>query len=425
MEIQQSSNIPVLGYYDVIVAGAGPAGISTAITSARLGKSTLLIERYGVLGGCLTSGLVGPIMGNVAKGTIFDEINSIIGGNPSLLVAFDTEQCKIKLTGLVSEAGVTIYLQAPIVDVIMDNITIVGVVVGTPEGVRAVMSKIVVDATGDATVAYLSGAPVEKGRAADGLMQPVSLMLRLGGIDESKAISEGNWTFDVRMPNSDFKERCVEASKAGELPEYAFLVRLYRTTRTGECIVNATQSNYVDGTLLGDISRAEIDLRAQINVIVKYLRKTVSGFENCYLQDSANTLGIRETRRVIGEYVLTADDVIRGAKFHDAVVHDAWFHIDIHNITGGGQTLGAALPYDIPYRCFVPLKIENLLACGRCISGTHEASASYRIMTVCLAMGEAAGIAAALSVNSNVTPRNLNYKEIQNILIKNGVKLFG
>lgn len=220
-------------------------------------------------------------------------------------------------------------------------------------------------------------------------------------MDESIAISDGNHTYDVRMPGSNFRQICINAAEAGELPAMASFVRLYRTLRRGECVVNATQSNFIDGTEILDITKAEYDLREQIPVIIKFLQSRVKGFENCYLQESAATLGVRETRRIMGEYILTEDDLFTGRKFHDVVVHNAIFSIDIHNPTGAGMhEFTDVQPYDIPYRCLVPIGVEDLLTAGRCISGTHRAQASYRVMNICMAIGEAAGAAAALSVET-------------------------
>ncbi|MDL2229154.1 FAD-dependent oxidoreductase [Treponema sp. OttesenSCG-928-L16] len=422
------NDIPAIGSYDVIVCGSGPSGICAAVSSARMGKSTLLLERQGMVGGALTSMLVGPTMGRVCKGTMTDEINALLGGDPSIKMAFDIEEAKIKLTELLAAANVKVYLQAQIADVFMENNTITGLLIASPDGLKAVYGKVIIDATGDGTVSHFAGADFETGRESDKLMQPVSLMFRLYGIDETKVLKKENWTYDIRMPNTPeakrFLEFCVAASKTGALPEAVSLVRLYRTSRPGECHVNATHKNYINGTKLEDIGSAEIELRKQIPIIRDFLKKSVPGFENCFVQNSAVTLGVRDTRRIIGDYVLTHEDLLSGRKFEDVIVHNAWFYMDIHNITGGGQTLTDVLPYDIPYRCLVPLKIEQLLTTGRCISGTHKAEASYRIMNICMATGQAAGIAAALAAEKNISPRKLNYQEVQKVLTSLGIDLF-
>ena len=164
--------------------------------------------------------------------------------------------------------------------------------------------------------------------------------------------------------------------------------------------------------------------------VLNFLKNNVWGFENCRIKDSADTVGIRETRRVMGEYLLTAEDLLCARHFESAVVHKALFCIDIHNPSGAGQSESDTIPvqvkkpYDIPYEVLVPLKVDNLLTCGRCISGTHRAHASYRVMNIAAATGQAAGVAAALCIDDNITPRKIDVKKIQNQLVKSGVKLF-
>ena len=162
-------------------------------------------------------------------------------------------------------------------------------------------------------------------------------------------------------------------------------------------------------------------------MVVKFLRKYVPGYEDCKVKSSASVLGVRETRRIMGEYIICDEDVEKGTKKDDVVVHNAWFLIDIHNPTGGGQAEGVsqpAKPYDIPYRALLPKGVKNLLTAGRCISGTHRAHASYRVMAICMATGEAAGVAAALASKKGVTPSEICACEIQKVLSDRGVVLF-
>lgn len=425
MIIQYEKQIPVLDSYDVVVAGSGPAGICAAVAAARMGVKTALLERYGAVGGNLTLGLVGHTMGSVSKGTMADEINSVAGSGKKGL-SQDFELAKIGLVKLIKDSGADLYLQAPVCDVVMEGNRIRSIIVSTHKGLRAIGAGIAVDATGDGNLAYLAGAGYEMGREQDGFMQPVTLMFKLGGVDDSVAISEGNHTYDVRMPGSGFNEMCKKASETGELPPMVSKVRLYRTSRKGECVVNSTQINFIDGTDVKDIAKAEYSLREQIPVIIRFLQNRVRGFENCFLQESAATLGVRETRRITGEYILHEDDLIAGKRFSDVVVHKAAGPIDIHNPTGAGMHEYLKVkPYDIPYRCLVPTGIDGLLTAGRCISGTHRAHASFRLMNICMATGEAAGTAAALSAKKNVNPRDLDVALIQSELTRRGVDLFG
>ena len=213
---------------------------------------------------------------------------------------------------------------------------------------------------------------------------------------------------------------------AGELPENVTIVRLHRTFYPGERSVNATQVNGVDALDPAAIGKADAELRRQIDMCVAFLRKRVPGYENCRVKSTADTLGVRETRRVMGDAMVVDGDLLEGRKYADAVVHDAWFLIDIHNPKGGGQAEGhshPAKPYDIRYGAFLPKGVEGLLTAGRCISGTHRAHASYRVMTPCMAMGEAVGVAAALAAKSGRTPREVAAGEVRSELVKRGVFL--
>jgi hypothetical protein len=196
----------------------------------------------------------------------------------------------------------------------------------------------------------------------------------------------------------------------------------------GQRNVNTTQANRINPLNPLELMKAEVELRKQVEQIVTFLRTYVEGYEQTRVISSASTLGVRETRRVKGAYVLTEQDVIRGRHFEDVIVHNACFIVDIHNPAGSGQASGGApakaKPYDIPYRCFVPDGIDNLYVSGRCISGTHEAHASYRVMSICMAMGQAVAVAAACCVKQGKIPRTLPFRTVQDELGKLGVILF-
>lgn len=428
--IEFSKTLKVKKHYDVIVAGSGPAGICAAVAAAREGVSVALIERYGILGGNLTMGHVGPILGEVAPGGMRDELVTLMGVPDNdylgvVGVAHDGEKAKRVITNFVRKAGVDVYLQSPICDVIMEGHVLKGVVISGKKGMYALTAEITMDATGDGDLAFYSGAGYQIGRS-DGLMQPVTLEFTINGVDESVAIACIGEVDDVMLGDerfNDFTARCV---REGLLPEIMTSVRLHRTVTPGERRVNTTQANGIDATEVKDLIKAEVLLRNQINELMVFLRKYVPGYENCQVTSSANTLGVRETRRFIGEYILTDEDLAAGRKFPDAIVHNANFIVDIHNPIGGGQAEGIpeeVQPYDIPYRCFVPVGVDNLLLTGRCISGTHRAHASYRVMSICMAMGQGTGIAAALSVKDKITPRALPASKIRDRLIEHGVQL--
>ena len=430
-EWKYEKSVPVIGSYDVVVAGAGPAGICAAVAAARSGVNVALVERYGVLGGNLTAGYVGPILGMVGKGTMRDEVMDLLGVPDNDMigetgVAHDMERAKRVLAEFVARENIDVFLQTPIVDGILEDMSLKGLVVMTKEGMRIIEGKVTVDATGDGDVAHFAGAPVEKGRE-DGLMQPVTLEFTLEGVDESRAITCIGDVDDVKLNGERFLDYCARCAKQGLLPKNLAAVRLHPTVRPGQRQVNTTQYNGADATRVQDLFAAEVELRRQIEILVKFFRANLPGYEKCWCMASGDTLGVRETRRVQGEYVITAKELAAGKRFWDVVVHKAEFIVDIHNPAGAGQAedkIQYVVPYDLPYRCFVPLKVENLLTAGRCISGTHRAHASYRVMSICMAMGEAAGTAAALCIKEGCTPRSLEVKKLQDVLTEKGVDLF-
>lgn len=432
--IKYDRKLDVAGEYDVVVAGSGPAGLAAAVSSARAGLKTALVERYGVLGGNLTAGLVGPIMGSVSAGTIADEIEKKLGIYRNWC-QHEIESGKRAFTEMARDAGVTVYLQTPVVDTVMDGQTIGGLVVGTKALPKIIRGSLYVDATGDGVVSCLAGAECMFGRDSDELVQPATLMFVISNVDDDRVIDCGKEDYPEGTPENRFVALCKQKAEEGELPPNVSIVRLYKTIRKGERMINATQENRINPLDPGDIFRAEADLRGQIDQVTAFLRKYAPGCEQCYVKVSADTLGVRESRRVKGRYVLRAEDLLAGRKFDDVMVHNAQFVIDIHNPSGGGQAeniggntpVGAAAsvrPYDIPYGCFVPLHVDNLYTAGRCISGTHRAHASYRVMKICLAMGQAVGTAAALCVRGGKLPRDLDVRLVQDSLTAQGVRLF-
>lgn len=431
------NEIEEIAAVDVLVAGGGPAGICAAVAAARQGAKVLLVERYGAVGGNLTLGNVSPILGKVSKGTMYDEVIDLLSAKHQdelkvetrngKEIHIDAEEAKGILINFLDLNNVEVMLQTAVCDVIKDNTDLKGLIVTTPCGLKAITAKRIIDATGDGTVAYLSGSEYKIGRDGDGRTQPVTLEFTINNVDESRAIMCFGGSDPVTLPDGKkYSEFCKECERNGILPKNVSIVRMHRTFYSGERNVNATQMNEISGLDTADLYKAEVELRNQIDRVVDFLRKYIPGYENCMLKTTADTLGVRETRRIMGEYVMCDEDVEQGKHYDDAIVHNAWFLIDIHNPSGGGQAEGhskMAQPYDIRYGAFLPLGVENLLTAGRCISGTHRAHASYRVMAICMATGEAAGIAAALSIKENVMPRNLHIRKIRDVLINKGIEL--
>lgn len=421
--VSYTREIPVYKRFDVIVCGAGPAGICAAVAAARQGAKVALLERYGVPGGNLTCGHVGPILGMVGKGTMRDELmallevpdNDMIG---RVGVAHDMQRAKTVLTEFIHHENIEVYLQTMAADALVEDHRVTGVVISTKEGLLALEGKVVVDATGDGDVAAFAGCQIEKGRE-DGLMQPVTLEFTLDNVDEDRGVICIGDVDDVEFNGQRFLDYCKQCAQKGMLPEHLAAVRLHPTVHKGERQVNTTQANGVDSTKIEDLYPAELALRGQIDTLIRFFRENLPGYENCKYIASGTTTGIRESRRVVGEYLITAEELAAGKRFDDVVVHRAEFIVDIHNPAGAGQAeekIQYVVPYDLPYGCFVPKGVDGLMTAGRCISGTHRAHASYRVGGICLATGQAAGAAAALAALSGTAPRSLDPRRVQRAL---------
>ena len=414
--------------YDIVIAGAGPAGIAAALEAARSGLKTALIERYGCVGGNLTLGYVGPLLGDVCPGTIAEEIEDAICETRGAVPDF--ERAKIALTHLLDEAGVDVYLQTTVVGAEKIGEKINTVHTSGKFGNISFSAEVFVDATGDGDLAVQSGCSFEMGRTGDGLVQPVTLMFVIDGVDPNQPLlcrHEEDYT-DLG-DGREYLDLCHKACKTGELPENVNIVRLYATGTKTERMVNATQENRIDPLNPADVFKAEASLRRQIGKIVDFLKNNIPGFTDIRIKGSASTLGVRESRRIIGRYQLTEQDLMQGRTYADSVVHKANFCLDIHNPSGAGQSVNEercpATPksYDIPFSAMCPIGCDNLITAGRCISGKHVAHSSYRVMRICMAMGQAAAAAASVMCKTKTTTSTVDVEEIRKHLICRGVHL--
>jgi hypothetical protein len=450
--IHWSKEVPVIRHTDVLVVGGGIAGIGAAVAAARNGAKTTLIEQYGALGGTGTIGLVGPFMTSFdEKGSvqiirgIFDEIArrmQKLGGavHPSQVppgtayssfavyshgnvTPYDTEAFKFVADQMMEEAGVNLVYHTFMADVLKDGDRITGVIGVNKSGLQAYRAKVVVDCTGDGDVAYLAGAPMVKGRPSDGKMQPMSMFFRVGGVDD-EALEE----WKRQHPDERLFTPNIQQAKAEGFPFSVprDSVGLYRDPRHGQYRANASRLLGYDSTDVDSLTRAEIEGRKQVWELMDFMHKYCPGMQDTYLIDSGAHVGVRESRRIVGEYVLRMEDVVEATKFPDVIAMNAFF-IDIHNPEGVGKAeppgVLAANSYEIPYRSLVPLKVDQLLVGGRCLSADHIAYGAVRVMPPACATGEAAGTAAALASKSGVTPRELPVDQLQKALLAQGVYL--
>ena len=441
---------------DVLVVGGGPAGLGAALGAAQAGARVILAERYGFLGGNATAALVMPLMSfhtahptKEKKGattllpTDHGPGEAIIAGvlklllerlvkaggaiEPSLatgyVVPFDPEWFKLIALELLDEAGVQFVFHSFASGVLGSN-RVEGAVLETKSGPLAVKARVTIDCTGDGDLAVSAGSPSEIGRA-DGLVQPMTLMFRV--------VEFHREAFEQYVEQHPKQWRGVhglwdlvrEATEAGELRLPREDILFFATPHEEEVSVNSTRVTRVLGTDVWDLAYAEWASRRQMRQIASFLRRYVPGFEESYVAQSGVQVGVRETRRVLGDYQLTADDVLSARKFDDAIARGA-YPIDIHSPTGSGTVLKRLPPgeaYDIPLRCLMPRSTEGLIVAGRCISGTHEAHSSYRVMPIVMATGQAAGVCAALAARRGVMPREVGANEVQRELARQGASL--
>ncbi|WP_024516694.1 FAD-dependent oxidoreductase [Bradyrhizobium sp. Tv2a-2] len=434
---EPARHVPLYGEYEVAVLGGGPAGIAAAVAAARAGRRTLLIERYGFLGGMGTAagvtnfcGLHGNVHGKMHRlvqgiaSELLARIDRLGGLNAPHLVlgkifaqAYDTAAYKIAADDLLAAHKVDVLFHALGAGVVMnDGMRINALMVETKGGRRAVRANIFIDCSGDGDLAAWAGAPFELGDAAGHTLYP-SMMFRINGVDPDKA-GEAWRTIPQLME---------EAERKGthKFPRKGAIVRPQRHAQ--EWRVNFTQLARADGSAINgvepeDLTRGEIDGRRQAVEAFNFLR-TVPGFENSYIIDLPPQLGIRETRRVVGGYQLTGEDVLACASFEDSIGVNGW-PIEAH-IAGDVIFRFPPIPEsrgynELPYRMLVPEKTENLLVAGRCASMTQEGQSAARVSGACFVMGEAAGLAAATALSGNTLPREIAIDKLQQALKEQG-----
>ena len=404
---------------DVLVLGSGPSGFAAAYTAAKNGAKVILVEQGGDIGGISTSGLMSHWTGSCGS-PLFNEILKRSAENNEgefknkITNLIDPEKLKTLYLEMLDEVGCKVMLYTFAEDAICDGDKVLGATVINKSGKTDIYAKVTVDATGDGDIAVRAGAEFVLGRESDNKMQPATLMFKVGGVDYSRAVFLGSFESTYETPAGE-----LQALAKQHIPYPAGHILTYETTLPGVVTCNMTNAIEIDGTCAEDLTKATLVCRRQMDDIVKYLRAFVPGYENCFIISSASLMGIRETRHFKGKYTLNEQDILEAKVFDDYVVKDAYFNFDVHNIAGSGldetgvqKHFPQENGYTIPYRCLLPEIKENLLLCGRNISGTHMAHSNFRVMPICVGIGEAAGAAACIAVLQNC---NLNYIDAKQI----------
>jgi len=436
---EPAREIAVLMHSDVVVVGGGTTGPIAAIAAARRGKKVVLIERFGSLGGILTLGLntkpSGALLGgipleiwNLARsigGAVDNYMATTKTGGVKIASPTDPEVMKMLLTRLCVEAGVQILFETFVSNPVVENGAVTGVVIEGKGGRQFVGAKVVIDCSADADMAAKANAPFVMGSGeTEARMQPVSMYFIMKNVD---LVRLANWARTC----DDVPARAIPAEEAG-LAYGLWLtgfngmlrrfqeetgVRLQRDnitlkTADGQMYVNATRVPGIDVFSPEQFTAAILECYRQIECVVRFLNERVPGFESARLGQVSPILGVRETRHILGEYTLTGPDSRGETRFEDSIAVDA-SALDIHDPKGGDVDFQSMPPYEIPYRCLVPQRVEQILVAGRCISADHEAHARSRNMPACMSIGQAAGVAAAIAIDEGTTVRRVPVAKVQ------------
>lgn len=408
--------------YDLIVAGGGFAGVTAAMEAARHGKKVLLVEKYNCLGGAAANCLVTPFMDYwthdpqtgeqlFLAGDLFLEIVEGLEKLNALDAAgkvFHEEQLKLVLNRMCLRYGVELLFNTTVVGANVENGQIKSLQAWGKSRMLELKADYFIDATGDAELSVLAGCRCRLGREEDNLCQPMTLSFRVAGVDRPR----------YQEAKHNITPLYNEYQKKGLIKNPRENVLIFRTLHDDVLHFNTTRIVKCDPTDPVQVTRAEIEAREQVFEVFDMLKENIPGFENAYVMSTGLQIGIRESRMVEGEYKLTVDELKARARFEDAIAV-ANYDIDIHNPEGAGTShyyFGKGEWYEIPYRCLIPKDCTNLLVTGRCISSDHEAQASYRIMPYCAELGQAAGAAVSVAIDSGKTLRTIDVGQLRTLL---------
>jgi len=399
MVINETLTTPVLGEYDAVVVGAGPAGCGAAIALGRAGMKTLLIEKFNCLGGAWTTGFMNPFFDFYDKHGIVEElVNELkaaeqFGGFWNM--SFNYEYMKHILEKKMQEAGVEVLYNTVFSRTLTEEKKVYGIVAENIEGRFAVLAKTVFDCTGDGSVAANAGCPFELGVEGDYKeCQAMTLMFLVGNIPEK--YKDGMMIFE--------KLNAVYEKAGKQIPFRVPYLIPAPNAHFG--VIQFTHMYEYNPLSADELTKATMEGRQQLIDAFEFLTKYDEEFKDLELITSSSVLGVRESRRIVGEYRVSTEDILSGARFDDAVAL-VTFGADLHTKSNKGQNCFQVRPYQIPMRALIPQGYEGIIVAGRCISGSREAMASYRVTGNCAQMGESAGYYVAEAIKQNIDVREV------------------
>lgn len=444
---------------DVVVVGGGPAGICAAIAAARCGVKALLIEQAGFCGGMATQGLVGPFMTcydrkgekMIIRGLFSEIVDRMVQRgfaiHPSQIRAgtaftswitvghdhvtpFESEGLKLILDEMLMEAGVEVLYHTSFLEPVLENNAVTEIVVSSKKGLERIRGKVFIDCSGDGDLAARSGVPFEMGNEELNLMQPATMFFQICNVDSNavEADIQANLHNFYRKDGVNYRSfhwRVSQARENGDWNLERVSIGLFRMPKPDEWGVNTSRLMNIDSTDNQSLTRAEVEGRSQADQILRFLRKYVPGCEDARIKATASHVGIRESRHIRGEYRLTAEDLIQAKVPADSILLAA-NSVDVHGRFG--PTSNEYVPiegdyYGVPFRSLVPVGVEQLLVAGRCVSADSTAAGAIRVMPPCMAMGQAAGTAAALAIKNACQVRRVDPVTLRSVLKENGVFL--